>query len=431
MPRAKHLEFNGNDYLHLPTSDIIGSSSDQSVIYYNVQIFNNSTNYDISGGPIRTVLAVPADFSQQRSKPYILKPSAYYVSVPYFRLDSNSFPNQIVQPVVNSSYTVKVPIVDTGIEGIPTVFAMYLQVYDGPTILGDYFQQILWKPLDDTLSVPTTPIRVEDIQDEYFWSYSYDYFIDIMNETLSYCIDALGYVNAGNLGKPYFYYDPTTELIHYVASTPFTTDISGSLTGTSQYTYKIFFNEQLYKLVETLPSIFGERPLTPNVPDTAPFYGYQLLAVPNPGFTNIISSDINLVGTDIKYIDVPQEFPSVPLWSPVVSIVFTTPNLTVCNELNAIPVVSGIRPTTFTNNNDSLNILFEHILGKRADPVIKNFTVAEYRLTDLFSIQPEYQLIIETFWKDTFGILHRFYIEQGSGFNMKLLFRSIDFNSKK
>jgi hypothetical protein len=111
--------------------------------------------------------------------------------------------------------------------------------------------------------------------------------------------------------------------------------------------------------------------------------------------------------------------------------VFTTPNLTVCNELNAIPVVFGIRPTTFTNNNDSLNILYEHIVGKRADPVIKNFTVAEYRLTDLFSIQPESQLIIETFWKDTFGILHRFYIEQGSGFNMQLLFRRTDFNAKK
>jgi hypothetical protein len=78
-----------------------------------------------------------------------------------------------------------------------------------------------------------------------------------------------------------------------------------------------------------------------------------------------------------------------------------------------------------------LNILYEHIIGKRADPVIKNFARAEYRLTTLFSIQPESQLIIETFWKDTFGILHRFYIEQGSGFNMKLLFRKVKFNSKK
>jgi hypothetical protein len=433
MPRAKHLEFNSKDYQHLPTSDIIGNSSDQSTIYYNVQIFNNSTNYDKNGNPIPTVLAVPADFSQQRSKPYILKPSAYFVSVPYFRLDSNSFPTQIVQPVVNSSYTVKAPIIDTGLEGIPTVYAMYLQVHDGPNIIGEYFQQILWKPLDDTLQIPTTPIRVEDIQDEYFWNYTYDYFIDLMNDTLSYCIDALGYVNDGNLGKPFFYYDSATELINYQASLPFMTDISGEDIYTSKYTYKLFFNEQLYKLVETLPTIFGERPLTPNIPDTAPFYGYQILAVPNPGYTNIITLNDGFDGSgnDIKFIVIPQEFQSVSLWSPVVSIVFTTPNLTVCNELNAIPVVFGIRPTTFTNNNDSLNILYEHIVGKRADPVIKNFAKAEYRLTDLFSIQPESQLIIETFWKDTFGILHRFYIEQGSGFNMKLLFRRTDFNAKK
>jgi hypothetical protein len=433
MPRAKHLEFNIGDYQHLPTSDIIGSSSDQSMIYYNVQIFNNSTNYDVSGNPIPTVLAVPADFSQQRAKPYILKPASYFVSVPYFRLDSNSFPTQIVQPVVNSEYTTKVPIIDTGIEGIPTVYAMYLQVHDGPNVIGDYFQQILWKPLDNTLPLPITPIRIEDIQDEYFWNYSYDYFIDLINDTLSYSIDALGYVNDGNLGKPYFYYDPATELIHYQASLPFMTDISGEDVYTSKYTYKLFFNQQLYKLVETLPTLFGEKPLTNNLPDTAPFYGYQILAVPNPGNTNIVTINdaFDGLGNDIKFIDVPQEFQSVSLWSPVISIIFTTPNLTVCNELNAIPVIFGNRPITFTNNNDSLNILYEHIIGKRADPVIKNFATAEYRLTDLFSIQPESQLIIETFWKDTFGILHRFYIEQGSGFNMKLLFRRTDFNEKK
>lgn len=433
MPRAKHLEFNIKDYEHLPTSDVIGSSSDQSMIYYNVQIFNNSTNYDSSGNTIPTVLAVPADFSQQRSKPYILKPASYFVSVPYFRLDSNSFPTQIVQPVVNSVYTTKVPIIDVGIEGIPTVYAMYLQVHDGPNILGDYYQQILWKPLDDTLNVPTTPIKVEDIQDEYFWNYSYDYFIDLINDTLAYAIDALGYVNTPSYGKPFFYYDPVTELIHYQASLPFMTDISGEDIYTSKYTYKLFFNQQLYKLVETLPTLFGEKPLTTNIPDTAPFYGYQILAVANPGNTNIITLNDAFDGTgnDIKFIDIPQEFPSVSLWSPVISIIFTTPNLSVCNELNAIPVVFGNSPVSFTNNNDSLNILYEHIIGKRADPVIKNFTKAEYRLTDLFSIQPESQLIIETFWKDTFGILHRFYIEQGSGFNMKILFRRTDFNEKK
>jgi hypothetical protein len=422
-----------DEYQHLPTSDIIGSSSDQSIIYYNVQIFNNSTNYDISGNPIPTVLAVPADFSQQRSKSYILKPSSYFVSVPYFRLDSNSFPTQIVQPVVNSSYVTKTSLGGSTIEGIPTVYAMYIQIHDGPNMIADSFQQILWKPLDDTLLVPSTPLKVEDIQDEYFWSYSYDYFIDLMNSTLSFVMDDFGLVNTPNLGKPYFYYDPKTELIHFVASLPFMTDINGEDIYSSKYTYKIFFNEPLYKLVQTLPSIFGEKPLTPNIPDTAPFYGYQLLAVPTPGFKNIITGNdaFDGTGTDIKYIDVPQEFESVSLWSPVLSIVFTTPNLTVCNEMNAIPVVSGNKPVTFTNNNDSLNILYEHIVGKRADPVIKNFTVAEYRLTDLFSIQPESQLIIETFWKDTFGILHRFYIEQGSGFNMKLLFRKVKFNSKK
>jgi hypothetical protein len=99
--------------------------------------------------------------------------------------------------------------------------------------------------------------------------------------------------------------------------------------------------------------------------------------------------------------------------------------------MNAKPSIDGFQPVIYTNNNDSLNILYEHNIGRRADPVITVFNTSEYRLTDLFSIQPESQLIVETFWKDTFGILHRFYIEQASGFNVKILFRHKDFNSKK
>jgi hypothetical protein len=91
--------------------------------------------------------------------------------------------------------------------------------------------------------------------------------------------------------------------------------------------------------------------------------------------------------------------------------------------MNALPSVDGIDPNPPTNNADSLNILYEHFVGRRADPTINNFTKAEYRLTDLLSIQPESQLIIQTFWKDEFGQLHPFYIEQGCGFNMKILFR--------
>ena len=410
MPRTKHLEFKSKDYQHIPSSDIIGNSSDQSHIFYNVQIYNNSTNYDTKGNPIPTVLAVPADFSQQRVKAYINKPSVYFATVPYFRLDSNSFPLQIVQPVVNSSYTIKDPIIDTGLEGFPTIYAVYLQVHDGPNIITDYYQQILWKPLDTTLIQPASPINQEDLQNDYFWNYSYDYFLDLLKDTISYSIDYMGYTNSESYGKPFFNYDPITELIHYNASLPFMNDVAGDDVYTSKYTYRLYVNEPLYKLIQSMASLFAPVP-----PDFLSGGLYQLLAVPSPGNTNIITI---------------KEFTSTLLWNPVVSVIFTTPNLSVCNELVARPVVYGYKPVAYTNNNDSLNILYEHIIGKRADPVIKNFTTAEYRLVDLFSIQPETQLIIETFWKDTFGVLHRFYIEQGSGFSMKILFRKVSFNEK-
>jgi len=435
MPRAKHLEFNRKDYSHIPTSDVIGNSSDQSLIYYNIQIVNSSTNYDTNGKVIPTVLSVPADFSQQRAKPFINKPSSYFTTVPYFRLDSNSFPSQIVQPVVNSSFTTLVPVGGVSLEGIPTVNAIYIQVLDGTSgnVLTDYYQQILWKPLDETLVPPPSPIKVVDIQNDYFWNYSYDYFLDLLNETVSYSMESLGYTNDTNYGKPFFYHDPITDLINYNAPLPFINDVSGNNIYTSKYTYKLFVNEPLYQLLQGTVSLYGQSPLTTNLPDTAPFYGYQLLALPTTGMTNIvfIKSKFNVFDDGYKYVNMPQEHSSVELWNPVVSIIFLTPNLTVCNEMMAKPVIDGFKPVIYTNNNDSLNILFEYNIGRRADPVITQFARAEYRLGDLFSIQPESQLIVETYWRDTFGILHRFFIEQGSGFNMKILFRKSSFNSKK
>jgi hypothetical protein len=48
MPR-NHTSFNPKTYEHIPATNIIGNDSDSTNIYYNVMIYNNSTNYDPSG----------------------------------------------------------------------------------------------------------------------------------------------------------------------------------------------------------------------------------------------------------------------------------------------------------------------------------------------------------------------------------------------
>jgi hypothetical protein len=423
MPR-NHTSFNPKTYEHIPATNIIGNDSDSTNIYYNVMIYNNSTNYDPSGNPIDTVLSVAADFSQQRAKPYIGKPSDYFATITYFHLDSNSFPSQIVQPIVGKSYLPATTFNGTTIEGFPLVYAFNLSMtYSGGTV-DDPISYVYWKPLDSTLTAPPSPITKKDLQNEYFWNYSFDYFLDLLNNSIAYRMDTMvNAVSPGNYAgdKPYFKHDGETDLMSFNAPLTFRTKLDGTLysaPGVGEYFWKIYLNEPLYQLVQSLSSLYGPGP---------DFYGYQILCMPNPGNTNIIQQSTSFATVPptvtSNYMVMLQQYPSSPLWNPVVSIVFTTPVLCVVNQMKALPYIDGINPNPPSNNADSLNILFEYFIGRRADPTINNFVRAEYRLTDLLSIQPESQLIVQTFWKDEFGQLHPFFIEQGCGMNMKILFR--------
>jgi len=426
MPVNNRFRLNPKTYEHLPTPNVIGNNSEMSHIYYNLQIFNSTNNYDNEGNPIQTLLAVPADFSQQRANDFILKPSDYTATVTYFHLDSNSFPSQVVQPIVGQSYQNK-QVSPSGfeIEGFPTIYAFTVEAnwytlgLSGPLLnTKTATANIQWTPLDSTLPKPQSPINNRDIQNEYFWNYSFDYFLDLLNNSIAYQMDLLSSTEGLTTQYPYFYHDGKTDLISMDTPLSFQTDSKGELvnlddTVLNKISWKIYVNEPLYQLLSSLSFIYEQTPS---------FYGYQLLSVVKPDTSNII------IQSGSNYIKSTQEYPSAPLWNPCVSVVFTTPNFNVVNEMNAKPYIDGFNPVPQSNNAGTLNILFEYFLGRRADPTINNFVRAEYRLTDLLGVQPQSELIVKTYWKDEFGILHPFFIEQGSGMNMKILFRKKIFN---
>lgn len=439
--------FNPKKYRHLPETNIIGNNSDVDHIYYNIILFNDSSNYDKNGNPIPTVLSVPANFSQQRADDFISKPSDYKVSVTYFHIDSNSFPSQIVFPKVGTVYKDPTTAGDFTIEGVETIYSVTLEVTY--SVRRFPFQRtarlvvpIYWKPLDGTLQKPSFPITSDELTNEYFWNYSFDYFLDLVNNSIGYAMESL-YTSTGatySSQKPYFILDGATNLISLNAPLSFITDIEGNATSDLP-NWKIFVNEPLYQLIQGAEALYTET------------FQYQLLVIPSGDASNVIpqynsftlppvppvtapvdtpvdapipmsapSAPLVLTQTS-NYIQMTQQFSSTYLWNPVVSIVFTTPNFNVVKELQANPYVEGLNPNPKVNNAGVLNILFEYFLGRRADPIINNFVKAEYRLTSLQGIQPESEFQMNTYWKDEFGDLHPFFIEQGCGLNMKILFR--------
>jgi len=123
-----------------------------------------------------------------------------------------------------------------------------------------------------------------------------------------------------------------------------------------------------------------------------------------------------------------QTYSSIQLWNPVVSVIFKARNLNVINTQDSIPIVYGFNPNPDTNNAKVSNVLFEYGIGRRADPVLYYQPSAEYILTNLLGITEVTELQLDVFWKDDFGNLHIFYLEPGSSFIMKLLFRQKGFS---
>ena len=375
----------------------INNYSDVSHQYYDINMFNNNTGYDNTGNPIPILSSQPSIFNQMREKPYLNKPDDYSVSVVKFNLDSNSFPNQIVQPLIG------LPINGNG--SYQTVYTAYAWDGVGTPIIFN----ISWLPADATITPPTTGAQLVEpsmITNEYFWNYSYQYFLDQLNEQL--------FSNLIKTSTVYFKYNPTNGLITLNAGSNWYTN-----TG-----YRFYVNEQLYNLLagftykyyESLPALGINTPV------------YQLIIQPDAGLTNIISMPNSVAVNTLvnNYIVMTQSYPSTQLWNPAVSLVFTSKTLGVVADDEMTPYIYGLNPNPSTNNSNISSNISEYILARRADPVVV-YKEYLYLFKQLLSHIPQRDLTIETFWKDDYGNLHPFFLESGSNYSLKLLFRKNDF----
>jgi hypothetical protein len=133
-----------------------------------------------------------------------------------------------------------------------------------------------------------------------------------------------------------------------------------------------------------------------------------------------------------------QEYSTLPLWTPITSIVFKTSLLTTNPEIIGTPVVyvEGDRNVNAGRQNaDILNVLSEHSVdlkyGTEYKPFIYYEPSGEFKLTDLYGKNPIQDIDISVFWKDNFGNLIPFKLGIGCSSTIKILFRKKTFNSDK
>jgi hypothetical protein len=387
---------------------------DSTHIYYNINITNNNNGANVA--PPQVI------FNETRNTPYLGNPSEYYMSVVRFSLETPSLP-------------IWLPQVTVGQANINQTIYSFTLTYDLSGVTYDNTQRyVTFIPQNVNEPLPAPPLTFQDITSEYYYIYSIQNAVQMLNNALTASHTALratinGLPGAPQLpsnNPPFFEYNPTNNTFILDA------DISGYNLDSTTYTpIKIFCNAPMFNLISSFSAFNnGTKNITNGknyqlnmryIKGQSPF-GFN----PGPSGSNFNAQNC---------IQIFQEYPTIPLWCPIQSMVFTTALLPVVPELTAIPVVFGSnsRYVSDGNNANISPVLTDFEVGLTSGfefkPNITYTPAGEYRLTDLYGNTPLSALEVRVFWKDIFGNLHPFYLAEGCNASIKILFRKKIYNS--
>jgi len=426
-----YLKIKISNVIYMPyyNQDMIGGAMNATHIYYNINISNDNSGYDISSNG--SIMPVPTDnkelqlvFNQSRAQPYLINPSKYFLSVQRFTIESPNLPVFMCQPIVGQVNVNK------------TIYSITIQRDDGLTET----QNIIWQPDNNTVVVPSGTVTKSWQTNPYYYCHSYAHMVDLINNTFA-AFKTSTFVT----DHPYIYLDTTTNLFTVGAlASAYRTDSQGNYLGdTTVDNYKIYFNIELYNLFSSLKAIYtgvngpvtgADYQLVMDTGSNLPYITTQ------PYVVNIYTNPRNNTAPAGATNDVinTQEYSTLPLWTPIKNIVFRTTLLNVVPDMVATPVVfenGSENVNAGKENTDILNIMIDHtvplVTGTEYKPFIYYEPVGEFRLTELYGNQPINSMDIAVFWKDMFGNLIPFTLDIGASATIKLLFRKKIFNSDK
>jgi len=417
------------------------SSAEPTHIYYDLEIANQALA-DTGVPPNRLT------FTQVRSSTVLDNPNDYFMSIVRFSLDTAGalpvfipqidleqlpadpdFPNQTVYEVTLGYRDVLSanPVLSAGVTVTYNVVFIPHNSATTADIPGQDF-----KP-------PTTPLTIRNTTINYYWVQNINNWIQMINDALAKAwVDVVALVNTAvpgtiagdDLNPPYLAWNDATGVATLYASinlfnqgaywNPYTTAISPAKAN-------IWFNNPLHILFSSFE------------------YAFQGYAPPESFLLRVYDRRNNTVakGTAIGGITEPpfdafamgQQFSTGPTMCPITSIIFTTSLLPVLPSLLGVPKIfsgnnGGLEQQ---DNNNIINTVTDlEVNLTKGDEYLPNVIyepTAEYRLLDLQSNAPLTSIQIAVVWKDIFGQLHDFYLQNGCGATLKVLFRKKAYNN--
>lgn len=419
-------------------------------IYYDLDIVNaEPTDVQLRNYPLANKL----NFTEVRSSPILLNPSDYYLSIVRFELDTaNSLPVFIPQIFLDQ------PFASPNFPN-ETIYFITLGMPDPAGILPTFFvkQRVIYvssnTPTNPSNSgIPQAPqqvpITLEQATDTYYWVYNFKNFISMINTAISTAWTALLATTPYALpadalaaNAPFLTWDIDTNLATLHA--PPVSFLMGDTLDIDGAPIQLWFNTSLYTLLSSFESIFnGSIIYTTNAQEDQTNYRIRIYAdhnsniAPSTGTAPYVFPPfLSAVGPPpvylTQYVKMTQSYQTGATLCPVTQIIFNTSLIPCVSTLIGIPRITNgngqLGSQSHTQNDNFSNQITDLVVnvsnGYEYQPQILYEPTAQYRYIDLQSNTPLYGVQISVSWKDVYGIVHDFYLQNNQGTNMKILFQ--------
>ena len=301
---------------------------------------------------------VAVNFMQNSSQPILKNTDGYKLSIIRFTLNTESLP--IFIPTISQNNT--------------TIYSITMEIN------GVQYQQFMnFEPQN------TNPIS----PDEYYFIYSYQFLIYLMNKCLASCLAGLD--GATTDIPPTMSFDSVTQMCSM--------NLDSTYFGYNDPTkISIYMNFAMYALLSSLPASIVNKDML--------------------GMDFQVNNTIS-VNPDI----LTQEYSTVPLWNPIASVIFTS-NLMPIYQSQTPPVQvyeNGVLVNS-SSNFTTLNIMTDFIADNMAFTPYVQYAPTIYRYLTLKANNEIRNIDLQVYWmnKNT-GILNKLYIGVGGTCSVKLL----------
>jgi len=408
------------------------SSAEPTHIYYDLEVANQALN-DTGLPPSRL------SFTQVRSSSILDNPNDYFMSIVRFSLDTaGALPAMIPQIDLQQSND---PSSNFFTPDFPnkTVYEATLSYLDASAVLHTSTKPVIYIPhikqglLYSGFTAPANPpLTISDATTNYYWVQDLHQWIQMVNKALADAwavVVASAGLSGDNAIAPYLTWDADKNIATLYAQvaifnqTPFWNPYS---TPTSPAPANLWFNAPLRVLFSSFE------------------YTFQEYAPPNSFLLRVYDRGDNVVGkgsavggiTNPKFdaFKMVQSYSTGPIMCPIESLIFTTSLLPVLPSLLGVPALfSGNSGVSNQDNNNIINTVTDLVVnlttGSEYLPNVIYEPTAEYRLLDLQSNAPLTSIQISVVWKDIFGQVHDFYIQNGCQASLKVMFRKKAYNN--